>query len=249
MFLVAQDFDVPPYDLPNLSEVVNTFPDFINEQEEWWLRKVLGNFFYDELVLGIEALPNAWVVGSFNIDDEATYNNQVWKSLVDDNILVPSVVNQWEELPLKTRWLLLRDGASYTYNIVKYKWYGMVKMLKPFIHSKWMEELAIKKAASGASVTNTENSQRVDSAQIICKGWNMAQELSCGKPDYMCWYIVYLYYDPYWYNQYLSMADSLYGYLYQNAKSFDDLDSGYGSFLTYLTTTFANPGRKNMFGI
>jgi len=34
MFVTASNFDTPPYNLPNLDKVVNTFSDYVNALEE-----------------------------------------------------------------------------------------------------------------------------------------------------------------------------------------------------------------------
>jgi hypothetical protein len=56
MFLVAEDFDDYPYTLPNLERVENSFQDFVDFEEENALRKVLGNFLYEEFVAAIAAV-------------------------------------------------------------------------------------------------------------------------------------------------------------------------------------------------
>lgn len=53
MFVTAQDFNLTPFSIPNLSSVLNTFPLYINEQEEDRLTKILGKLFYDKLYAGL----------------------------------------------------------------------------------------------------------------------------------------------------------------------------------------------------
>lgn len=53
MILTEADFDIPPYNIPNLQKVKNTFESYRDLKEEEVLRFLLGDDIYDALKLGI----------------------------------------------------------------------------------------------------------------------------------------------------------------------------------------------------
>jgi len=72
MFVVATDFDLEPYSIPNL-ESNNSFAAYVAEKEETALRQFFGNTLYDEFIVGLAALP---VV--FNPATDYAINAQVY---------------------------------------------------------------------------------------------------------------------------------------------------------------------------
>lgn len=53
MILTEADFDLPPYNIPNLQKVKNTFESYRDLKEEEVLRFLLGDDIYDAFKLGI----------------------------------------------------------------------------------------------------------------------------------------------------------------------------------------------------
>lgn len=63
MFVTKDDFNVIPYNLPNLAEVEDDFDAFVLEQTETALRALLGDKLYDAFIDGLEeaSVPQRWI--------------------------------------------------------------------------------------------------------------------------------------------------------------------------------------------
>lgn len=86
MFLTAEDFNLLPFSIPNLSEddgMGNTFAAFIDEQEESILRKILGTLLYESFISGLFDIGGN-AVPEINIE-------QRWKDLRDGLLYVYKV--------------------------------------------------------------------------------------------------------------------------------------------------------------
>jgi len=235
MFLDAQDFDLLPYSIPNLDSS-NTFNVFVDKTEKDFLKKILGVLFFDSLVEGVEALPNEWdAEAEYEIGNEVVYGNDIFESLINDNLgNLPVEGVNWTQLPVN-KWLLLTNGGNYTHNGRIYNFSGMVEMLKPLIFSLWMETNTDTLTGVGLVVSNTENSNRAYPGVFISRAWN--------DFHFKCYGDV---------NDYgASVANTFYGYLVANAESFDvDIDTDiYDNFASYLSIEFKNVGRKNIFDL
>jgi hypothetical protein len=77
MFITAEDFNTPPYRLPNLDESTE-FSDFVQQEELDRLRKVLGRTLCDAFLAGLFTLADD-VYTAINEDDI----EQRWKDLRD----------------------------------------------------------------------------------------------------------------------------------------------------------------------
>lgn len=239
MFVVAVDFDTPPFNLPNLDKVVNTFPDFVTEQEDEELSKLFGNLFYDAFKAGIAALPAPWVQkispAGYATNDLVVSGSDIYKSLSDDNVaLVTDNVN-WE-LQTANRWLKLKEGEDYSYQNYPYKWIGMKQLVKPLIYSLWVRTQVKQFTSNGVVVSSNENSDAVSPGDHIVMGWNRYCLIAVGKLSANC---------------YVNIANSLIGYLYANSELFDDLveDTAFSNFKSYLSGEFCSPGRQNVFDL
>ena len=92
MFVISSDFDVPPFSLPNLGSN-SSFADFVEEQEEEVLKKLLGIAFYDLLIAGITANTTKWLLiknGSGYVYNEVSYE---WLGL--KKMLIPYIWYMW----------------------------------------------------------------------------------------------------------------------------------------------------------
>ena len=100
MFIVAQDYDTPPFALPNLDEVENseTFEDFVDEQEEEILRGLLGDVLYEAFIVGIdndeELIDQRWkdLRDGVSYDDEDGKSRR-WKGVY--KLLKPAIFARW----------------------------------------------------------------------------------------------------------------------------------------------------------
>lgn len=98
MFVTIDDFKLPPYELANLKEMVNSFNQFIEEQEADCLKTLLGDSFYDAFVQGLAVLPapeQRWV----DLRDGVKYigpNGQIKYTWVGmKKIMRPYIVAMW----------------------------------------------------------------------------------------------------------------------------------------------------------
>jgi hypothetical protein len=96
MFVTQANFQIPPYQIPNLSDVSATFDAYITQEEEEVLRAVLGNLFYDAFVVGLatDPVPDRWQKlkdgDSFTALDGLTYR---WVGMT--KMLTPYIYSQW----------------------------------------------------------------------------------------------------------------------------------------------------------
>lgn len=149
MFLLEADFEIKPFDLPDLDDAVNSFEeDFIPEHEEEALRMVLGDQLYEEFIAGLYVDPAA-----------------------DPLVAIPAndVAQKWKDL---------RDGATYVDAGKTYRYSGVKKLLTPYVYAKWLEETEETLTGVGTVVSNTENASNVGNAKKITKGYNKFRKLA-----------------------------------------------------------------------
>lgn len=96
MFVTQENFEIPPYQIPNLSDVSATFDAYIAEQEEDVLRSIVGDYFYEAFVAGLttDPVPDRWQKlrdgESFQAEDGLTYK---WVGM--KKMLTPYIYSQW----------------------------------------------------------------------------------------------------------------------------------------------------------
>jgi hypothetical protein len=210
------------------------FQSFIDQEEEEYLKKVLGRNLYDAFISGLDALPAAWVsTEAYSIGQQVTYGSDVWESLTDSNTNVTPIAGvDWTLIEANNRWLLLKNGNTYMVNGKYYNWDGMVKACKALIFSRWIELTAQSLTVNGYVNPKTENNIQVDPATFICRAWNdWSARVGSDSAPY----------------------GTLWGYLnYTNlaAGTFDDtFDSTFDSFVDYLAYEFSPQYTKNTFGL
>ena len=237
--IVASDFDVVPFALPNLDKAPNSFANFVDANIEEQLRKVLGDFFYDAFINGLALLP-AWVQkvspAGYAIGAQVSIGNDVWESLTADNVaLIVEGIN-WHKVEINNRWLVLKNGADYTYNSFPRKWVGMHKMLVPMIYSLYTAANVKQQTSLGIVVANSENSEVVSAGDNIVRGWNKYADFICGSERW---------------GFYRGMFMGLHGYLYSVKADFDDLFAvnAYKTMQVYLDTEFCPPVPQNVFDL
>lgn len=234
MFVIASDFQLPPYKIPGLTgDLEDDFLAFVEQEEEERLKKVLGDDLYSAFIDGLEELPDEWssttptVIGTHYV-----YGNDVWEALTVQTGTAPVAGIDWALIEEDNRWLLLKNGNTYEVGGKKFRWIGMKKTIKPLIYSLWVEYQAIQLTKNGLVIPAMENNTIVAPSQIICRAWNEWAR-SVGSE--------------------CMIYNTLYGYLqYTNLStgSFDDtFDETFDSFQEYLNYEFEAPGFKNEFGI
>ena len=139
MFVTASNFDTPPYSIPNLDKEVNSFLDYVAVLEEealWSCWGVSLQTFIDGPGRFTWCL---WRRNGVVITSEYVYGNSIWKALTVTTGVFPVAGSDWE-LVETNKWLELKNGAEYTYASKVWKWAGMVKLLTPFIYSRYVSE-------------------------------------------------------------------------------------------------------------
>lgn len=251
MFVIAEDFDRLPFNITGLDKLsAGVFDDFVSYHEEENLRKLLGNLFYDAFVDGLNALPSGlglWASQNYTAGQQVVF---VVENVADIyQCILNTTANQdptnttyWAKQPVN-RWVRLKFGDSYLYYGRPQKWYGMKRLVTPLIYSLYSKYTYDNQTGSGVVVTNNENSVTVSPATRIARAWNNYCRLCAGDfpnivdPNYLVW---------------PELENSLFGYLYLNSETWDDLVvnvSGFGNFKAYLAYSFNYPGKTNVFGI
>lgn len=226
MFVAASDFDLHPYMIPSLGKIPS-FQDWVDQEEERYLKEVLGYDLYTAFVGGLpqEYSPTVETV----IGELYAYGNNVWEALVATTGVTPVEGVNWTLDEENNRWLLLKNGGRYLLNGKYYDYVGIKETVKPLIYSLWVENGAIQLTANGFVVPNSENSSKANPGQKICNSWNeWARYVGSECEQY----------------------DTLYGYLYGKRDDFEDVpDPTFSDFTNYLVYEFTPQERKNAFGI
>ena len=228
MFVVAEDFDVIPFNLPGLDKVVNTFDQFVEDQEDEQLRKVFGTTFWGAFKAGVEALPDEWdAATAWAVNDLVVFGNSIYKALQNSTNIKPGSDVLFWELQSVDRWLVLKNGANYTTDSDRtYTWAGMKAAIKPMIYSQWVR-YAIDNQLSGVGnvKAKSENSVVISPNVRITEMWNKFSDGMIGRFELV--------------------RNSIFGYLYYNSITFDDVTPDFNSFFDYLNSEFVSPGRQN----
>ncbi len=236
MFVTASNFEVPPMNLPGLDHVPNSFTDFVTEQEEEHLSKLFGVRFWTAFKAGIAALPSAWAVATaYIIGNTVTHANKEWTALQDSTGVVPGTDPlTWEDA--ENKWLALREGANYTTEDVEYVWAGMAKLVTQLIYSQWLRHVVADQVSVVGVVKGKSENADAGSVNIrMCRAWNKYSDLAYG---------------PKLLRGFASVANTLFGYLSENASAFDsDVAPEYDSFDDYLSDQFTSPGHMNIFDL
>lgn len=251
MFVTAADFANVPYKLPGITAVgaSTAFAGFVANAEDEWLRKLVGNLFYDALIAGTNALPATWTSTTvYAINDLSVYGSKVWKALVAGTLPAPSEGMNWTANPNPSvdRWLVLRDGENYQVASIPscptFRWVGLEKMETPLIFSLWLKASTRSNTGQGVVVSESENSELVNPGVEIAQAWNKYYKITVGNS-------LSGYYGRV--QRCFSLINTFYGYLVAKAADFDDVitDGSYDSFLSYIQNQYQSPGRMNIFDI
>lgn len=251
MFVVAADFNRLPYNLTGLDKISSgTFDDFVSYNEEKYLRELLGNLFYDQLATNFALFPSvynpatAYTSGQKTVFVSANVAN-VYLCIADGTGQQPdNHPVTWTVQPndASLRWARLVYGDMYTYYLRPQKWYGMKRLVVPLIYGLRTKYEYDNQTAQGVVVGKNENSTPISPAVRIARAMNEYASLCAGDfPNVIDWsYLIWP-----------ELENSLFGYLYLNSATWDDLVVAQpgGDFKAYLAYSFCYPGRTNVFGI
>jgi len=219
MFATSSNFEIPPYNLPNLDKVSNIFPDYVDSVEEEALLKLLGRQLYDAFIDGLEDLPDDYDKETATvIGDQYVYGNDIWEAVTVTTGTFPVAGSDWTLIEADNKWLELKNGAEYEYNGKTWKWNGLVKLFVPLIASRWMYDNADSFTGNGVVVPSNENSTLISPALRICRANNdYAEKVGVIRGG------AGLYYGgrSYRYEECLSTEDTLYGFLVANRDEYE----------------------------
>src|SRR6476659_10228436 len=95
MFVTAQDFNVLPYRLPSLGTgAAEEFQNFIDSEEEEYLRQVLGDNLYDAFTSGLPQYVYSATVATV-IGRQYEYGNDVWEAVTVTTGVLPVAGSDW----------------------------------------------------------------------------------------------------------------------------------------------------------
>ena len=245
MFVTGEDFKRQPFVLNLTNLDAGEFQDFVDYHEEENLRKLLGNLFYDAFADADSGLPDLFQAGNYSIVDEVVYivDNvaDVYQCTTNTSGQLPTDTAYWAKQPAN-RWVRLKFGDKYMYYGRPQKWYGMNRLCVRLIYSLWLKYSYDKVTTGGVVQTQNENSVTISPSVRIARAWNEYCRLCAGDfpnvvdPNYLMW---------------PELENSIFGYLYLNSETWDDLTvgvPGFNSFKAYLAYSFNYPGKTNVFG-
>lgn len=246
MFVTEDDFLRQPFSL-NLDGLdAGEFQDFVDYHEEENLRKLLGNLFYDDLANGIKGKPALYKTDNYSVGDRVIYVSgnvaDIYQCTVANPDKLPTDTGFWAKQPVD-RWVRLQYGDMYLYYGRPQRWYGMARLCVRLIYSLWLKYSYDKVTQGGAVMQQNENSVTISPSVRIARAWNEYCRLCAGDfpnvidPNYIMW---------------PELENSLFGYLYMNDSTWDDLTINYPAFVSfraYLAYSFNYPGKTNVFGI
>lgn len=254
-FVSTDDFDVIPFALPNISASKSAFDKYVTQLQNNELRKIFGTYFYDAFQTALDALPPLYVTKTaYAINDQVVYGNSIFKALqavLITNVIPPVAGAIWELVEEDNRWLLLKNGDTYTYYNRPYVWKGMKESCKGLVYAYWVrDKYADTLTTIGNAKPKSENANMSEMAQRQVRGFNCFVNLFVGNCD-MSYNGHYSFYWPY---LCAYREDSLIGYLWDKQDNFSDLfdtslNLPWGDLQIYLSQMFRAPKRWNTFGL
>ena len=175
MFCTPSDFNLKPYDIPNLSQVPNTFPLYIEKREEEVLTKLLGVSLYQEFMLGLQALPPLWDSATdYGIGDVVVYGNDIWTAIEANGGYPPSTDTAalWELTEEGNIWLKLKNGFSFYVGSVEHEYLGVVDLLVPYIFYRWTRDTFDSNSGIGIVQGKAENSEVIAPKRRLVDAFN-----------------------------------------------------------------------------
>ena len=235
MFVSAEDFDLVPYNIPDLEDS-NSFAPYVAKKEKDILsKKLLGRSLYNSFVSGIGILPAEWDdATTYAIDAQVVSGNDVLKSLQNGNTNHSAIDDGvwWEYVEQGNKWLLLKNGDTYLYQNKMYEWVGMKELLIPVVFAYWMRDNFDTYTQTGVSTGKSENADKELINRRVIEANNDYATIAGYRR---------------------SRIDTLYGYLYNKGSegtTFDNtFDISFTSFRSYFDYVFKAPKKMNLFGL
>lgn len=248
MFVVASDFNRLPYNLTGIDKAGIGFADFVEYNEEESFRELFGNLFYDALATAFPALPAVYVAAtSYTVGQQIVFVNanvaDTYTCIQDGTGQTPSSSPLYWTKNAVNRWARLVYGDMFAYYGRPQKWYGMKRLTVPLIYALWTKFTYDNQTSIGVSTAKKENSVVISPSVRIARAMNKYADLCAGDwpnildPRAILW---------------PELENSLFGYLYLNSATWDDLvgpNMGFNDFKSYLAYSFVYPGYTNSFGV
>jgi hypothetical protein len=98
MILTEADFDIPPYNIPNIQKVRNTFESYRDLKEEEVLRFLLGDDIYDAFKAGVNGVDEDDIAQRWkDLRDGAsyTYLGRSYRYTGLKKLLIPYFYSEW----------------------------------------------------------------------------------------------------------------------------------------------------------
>jgi len=175
MFCTAADFDLVPYNIPNLNLVVNTFQEYINGHEQKALKRLLGVSLYNEFIQAREAMPPTWdAATAYMIGDRVVHGVDIWVSIADSTGVVPDENASWTIEETGNQWLKLEFGSTFTFDngVTTDEWLGLADMFRPYIYSQWLRDTFDNNSGIGVVQAKAENSEVISPALRVVRSHN-----------------------------------------------------------------------------
>lgn len=249
-FVTTEDFNIVPFAFPEIAKSKAAFDKYVTTLQEKELREVFGSYFYDTFTEALDALPPVYVTKTaYAIGDQVVYGNDVFEALAIvpiTNVDVPVDGAVWSLIEADNRWLLLKNGAKYTYYDKPYKWKGMQETIKGLVYAYWPRDKYNDTLTTvGNAQSAAENSIIVAMAQRQVRAFNQYVEYLSGSN--------YRPFDSYnyLYTNCDTFHNTMYGYLWSNEEAFADLfvDQYWTGLRNYLTSEFKAPRKWNIFNL
>ena len=183
MFLTADDFNLIPYAIPNLSLVSNSFQDYVDDCERVTLKKLLGVELYYEFIEALENMPDEWdATITYGIGTRVVYGYDIWESNADSVGEIPAVGGAWTLIEEDNKWLMLRDGGTFTWRETccqgdyATEWLGVADMLKPYVFYSWLRDTWDNHSGIGVVVSNAENAEKIAPARRLVDAYTAFSE-------------------------------------------------------------------------
>lgn len=246
-FVGTEDFDIVPFALPNIAKSKSVFDKYVTQIQNEHLRKLFGTYFFDTMTIALDALPEFKTLTAYATGVQIAYLNNVFKASVDipdTNTDVPVNGATWELIEENNRWLLLKNGTSYTYYDRPYKWLGMKEAVKGLIYAYCArDKYADTLTELGNAKSKSQNAVMAEIAQRQVRGYNRFVDLILGIQEHG--------YQHRHLSEYCYIENSLIGYLWSNNELYADLfvDKPWSDLRSYLSQEFTEPKRWNTFNI
>lgn len=125
----------------------------------------------------------------YNVPDTETTENSSFAQFIVDKEeekltklfgyeMYKAFIDGLDIVPIDPIWVKLRDGAEYTeLSGITYKYYGLNKLLIPFIYAMWLKATFDSHSGTGISIPNIENSSVISPSLRISNAYNVHSRL------------------------------------------------------------------------